>query len=49
MTRYNGKNYSLSYALENIGDYFWRMYKDDLYEHSLFMRRYSLGIKNLLW
>ena len=34
MPRYNEKNYSLSYALENIGDYFWRMYKDDLFEYA---------------
>ena len=34
MPRYNEKNYSLPYALENIGDYFWRMYKDDLFEYA---------------
>lgn len=34
MSRYNGKNYSLSYALENIGDYFFRMYRDDLLEYA---------------
>lgn len=34
MPRYNGRNYSLSYALENIGDYFWRMYQDDLLEYA---------------
>ncbi len=30
MPGYNGRNYSLTYALENIGDYFWRIYRDDL-------------------
>lgn len=34
MPKYNGKNYSLSYALENIGDNFWRMYQDDLFEYA---------------
>ena len=24
------ENYSISYALENIGDYFWRLYREDL-------------------
>ena len=24
------ENYSISYALENIGDYFWRLYRKDL-------------------
>lgn len=30
MPRYNEKDYSISNALKNIGDYFWRLYKDDL-------------------
>lgn len=34
MARYNGKNYSLPYALENIGEYFWRIYQDDLFEYA---------------
>lgn len=24
------ENYSISYALWNIGDYFWRLYREDL-------------------
>ena len=34
MPRYNGKNYSLEYALENIGDYFWRIFREDLFEYA---------------
>ncbi len=34
MPKYNGTNYSLPYALENIGDYFWRIYQDDLLEYA---------------
>lgn len=30
MPKYNEKDYSLLTALENIGDYFWRNYQDDL-------------------
>ena len=30
MPRYSEKNYSLHTALMNIGDYFWRLYRDDL-------------------
>lgn len=30
MSRYKESDYSLSYALQNIGDYFWRLYRDDL-------------------
>ena len=32
MPKYCEKDYSLTYALENIGDYFWRLYRDDLRE-----------------
>ena len=24
------ENYSMAYALQNIGDYFWRLYNEDL-------------------
>ena len=34
MARYNEKNYSLSYALENIGELFWKIYKNDLFEYA---------------
>ena len=30
MSKYKESDYSLSYALQNIGDYFWRLYRDDL-------------------
>lgn len=30
MPKYKEENYSLSCALQNIGDYFWRLYRDDL-------------------
>jgi len=30
MSRYNERNYSVSNALQNIGDYFWRLYREDL-------------------
>lgn len=30
MPKYKESDYSLSYALQNIGDYFWRLYRDDL-------------------
>lgn len=30
MPKYREKDYSLTYALQNIGDYFWRLYRDDL-------------------
>ncbi|MDO5302648.1 MAG: hypothetical protein Q4E84_01950 [Clostridia bacterium] len=34
MSKYNKNNYSLSYALQNIGDTFWRTYQDDLLEYA---------------
>lgn len=34
MPRYNGKNYSLEYALENIGEYFWKVYQKELFEYA---------------
>jgi len=30
MSRYKESDYSISFALQNIGDYFWRLYRDDL-------------------
>lgn len=31
MARYKESDYSIQKALENIGDYFWRLFRDDLY------------------